>query len=69
MEVAAIFILALVVIVLGVLGAAFYALTMWLRARKLAPQGDQIEGEPQRRSRPEHVEVQNEQHARFIGSR
>lgn len=69
MEFGGIFILMIVLIVVGVLGGGLYALTMWLRGKKLAPEGDEIEGEQEERPRPEHVEVENEQHARFIGAR
>ncbi len=68
MEVGAFFILVILLVVLAVLGGGFYALTMWLRGKKLAPEGDQIEGEQEQRPRPEHVEVENEQNARFVGT-
>jgi flagellar basal body-associated protein FliL len=69
MEIGAVFILVIVVIVVAVLGGGFYALTMWLRGKQLAPEGDQLEGDQQKQSpRPEHVEVENEQNARFVGT-
>jgi hypothetical protein len=69
MEFGGIFILVMVLVVLGVLGGGFYALTMWLRGKKLASERDEIEGELEDRSRPQHVEVDNEQRARFVGTR
>ncbi len=68
MEIGAFFILLIVLIVVAALGGGLYALTMWLRHKQLDPEGDKIEGEPQDRQRPEHVEVENEQHARFVGT-
>ncbi|HEY1834917.1 MAG TPA: hypothetical protein VGG08_10800 [Solirubrobacteraceae bacterium] len=68
MEFGGIFILVVLLIVVAVLGGGFYALTMWLRGKKLAPEGDQIEGDEQDGPRPEHLEVENEHQARFIGS-
>jgi flagellar basal body-associated protein FliL len=69
MEIAAAFILLIVLIVVAGLGGGLYALTMWLRHKQLHPEGDEIESEPQDRPRPERVEVENEQNARFIGTR
>lgn len=69
MEFGGIFILVVLLIVLAVVGAGFYALMTWLRGKKLAPEGDEIEGEKEDRSRPEHVEVENEQRTRFVGTR
>jgi len=69
MELGGFFILVVVLIVVAALGGGLYALGVWLRGRKLAPEGDRIEGEPRERPRPEHVEVENEQHARFVGTR
>lgn len=34
-----------------------------------APEGDKVGGEQEERSRPEHVEVENEQNARYVGTR
>jgi flagellar basal body-associated protein FliL len=69
MEVGAFFILVIVLIVVAALGGGFYALTMWLRHKQLDPEEAKIEGEPQERVRPEHVEVESEQNARFVGTR
>jgi hypothetical protein len=69
MEFGGIFILVIVFIVVAFLGAGLYAVSMWLRGRKLAPEGDQIEGGHENRPRPEHVSVDTEQHARFVGTR
>lgn len=69
MEFGGIFILLIVLIVVAVLGGGLYAVSMWLRGKKLAPEGDAIEGKQENRPRPEHVEVDNEQRARFVGNR
>ena len=69
MEFGGIFILFIVLIVVAALGGGLYALTMWLRGKKLAPEGDQIEGEQDDPQRPEHLKVENEQQARFVGTR
>lgn len=69
MEFGAFFILVLVLIVVAVLGGGLYAVSMWLRGKKLAPGGDELEGEPQERPRSEHLEVENEQKTRFVGTR
>ena len=39
------------------------------RPQALAPEGDEIEGGRDEGPRPEHVEVENEQNARFVGTR
>jgi hypothetical protein len=69
MEFGGIFILVILLIVVAVLGGGLYAVSMWLRGKKLAPEGDKIEGEQEDSPRPEHVEVDNEQRARFVGTR
>jgi hypothetical protein len=69
MEIAAAFLLVIVLIVVAVLGGGLYLLTMWLRHKQLDPEEDKIEGEPRRRPRPEHVEVESEQNARFVDTR
>jgi hypothetical protein len=69
MEFGGIFILVLLLIVVGVLGGGFYVLSMWLRGKQLAPEGDELEGGRDEGLRPEHVEVEDEQNARFVGTR
>jgi hypothetical protein len=69
MEIGGFFLLLLVLIVVAVLGGGLYVLSMWLRGKKLAPEGDELEGSPADRPRPEHVGVENEQRTRFVGSR
>jgi flagellar basal body-associated protein FliL len=69
MEFGGIFILLIVLVVVAVLGGGLYVVSMWLRGKKLAPEGDQLEGEQEDQRRPEHVEVDNEQSARFVGTR
>jgi flagellar basal body-associated protein FliL len=69
MEFGGIFILLIVLVVVVVLGGGLYAVSMWLRGKKLAPEGDEIEGKQEDSPRPEHVEVDNEQRARFVGTR
>jgi flagellar basal body-associated protein FliL len=68
MEIGAFLILVIVLIVVAALGGGLYALTMWLRHKQLDPEEDKIEGEPQNHPRPEHLEVENEQSARFVGT-
>jgi len=68
MEIGAVFILFLVVIVFGVLGGGFWALTSWLKHRQRS--GEPLHTPPHdERARPEHVAVEDEQHTRFIGTR
>ncbi len=72
MEIAAFFILVVVLIVLAVLGGGVYAVAMWLRHRQLDPERDKVEGsgeEADAHPRPEHVEPGKAQRAHFIGSR
>ncbi len=69
MELGGIFILVIVLVVVAVLGGGLYVLSMWLRGKQLAPEGDEIEGERKAPPRPEHVEVENEHNARFAGTR
>ena len=69
MEFGGIFILVLVLIVVAVLGGGLYALSMWLRGKKLASEGDELEGDRDEGPRPEHVEVEDAQNARFVGTR
>lgn len=67
----AFFISGLVIIVVVVLGGGVYALTAWLRHRKLAGE-DTVETRPAdasgNGSRPEHLRVENEQRSHFAGS-
>jgi hypothetical protein len=71
-EVAAAFLLVIIIIAATIVGGGIYAITMWLRKRQLAPEGDKVEGAPgapDRARRPEHVEVESEQKTRFAGTR
>jgi hypothetical protein len=69
MGIGAVFIFVLVVVVLAVLGAGFWALQGWLKHRQRA--GEPMPGEPSEdeQARPEHVAVEDEQRTRFIGTR
>jgi flagellar basal body-associated protein FliL len=69
MEFGGIFILLVVLVVVGILGGGVYAAAMWLRHKQLDPEKDKTEGERENPPRPEHVEVDNEQRARFVGTR
>ncbi len=69
MEFGGIFILVIVLIVVAVLGGGLYLVAMWLRGKKLDPEGDEIEGAQEDPPRPEHVKVEDEQRARFVGTR
>ena len=76
MEAGAFFLLIVAIAVIAVLGGGVYLLAMRLRGRKLHPEEDKVEHTPRRSSegsdrgeRPEHLEVESEQHARFLGTR
>jgi hypothetical protein len=69
MEIGAFFILVILLIVVGVLGGGVYLIAAWLRHKQLDPEGNKLEGPTDsQRTRPEHVEVDSEQNARFIGT-
>lgn len=69
MEIGAFFILVIVLIVVGVLGGGVYLIAARLRHKQLDPEGDKLEGSTDsQRTRPEHVEVDSEQNARFVGT-
>jgi hypothetical protein len=67
MEIGAFFILVIVVVVLGGLGGGVYLIAGWLRRKQLDPEGNKL-AEPMEPQRPEHVEVDSEQKARFVGT-
>jgi flagellar basal body-associated protein FliL len=71
MEIGAFFILIIVLVVLAILGGGVYAITMWLRHKQLDPEEDKIASlsRAKHQERPEHLEVDNEQNARFVGGR
>jgi hypothetical protein len=71
MEIGGLLLLVVILIVAAILGGGLYVLTMWLRGKQLHPQGDKVEGPRDRdeRPRPDHVEVENEQKTRFVGTR
>lgn len=71
MEIAAFFILVIVLIVLAVLGGGVYLIAARLRHKQLDPEGDKVEGstEPEQERRPEHREMDRAQKARFLGTR
>ncbi len=71
MEIGGFFILIIVLVVLAVLGGGVYAIAAWLRHKQLDPEEDKVEGSSHaaHRQRPEHLEVDNEQDAHFVGSR
>jgi flagellar basal body-associated protein FliL len=71
MEIGAFFILVILLVVLAVLGGGVYLIAAWLRHKQLDPEGDKVEGptDTEQQARPEHVEVDSEQHARFVGTR
>jgi Na+-transporting methylmalonyl-CoA/oxaloacetate decarboxylase gamma subunit len=67
-----IIILLVVLIVAAVVGVGLFATSARLRAKKLAPEGDKVEGvvDADAERHPEHVAVANdEQHTRFVGPR
>jgi hypothetical protein len=74
MEFGAFFILVLVVVVLALIGGGIYAVAARGRQRQLSRKGGSLdagrEAQPaEDGERPEHVEVDTPQRARFIGSR
>jgi hypothetical protein len=71
MEIGAVFILVVLVVVLAVLGGGVFLIAARLRAKKLDPAGDKVEGPPdaESRDRPEHLEVESEQRTHIVGSR
>lgn len=69
MEIGAFFILVIVLIVVGVLGGGVYLIAARLRHKQLDPGDDQLEGSTDsQQTRPEHVEVNSEQNACFVGT-
>jgi hypothetical protein len=71
MEIGGFFLLVLIVIILGVVGGAVYAIAARLRQKQLGPAGDEVEGprDAGSQQRPEHVEVESEQQSDFVGTR
>jgi hypothetical protein len=69
MGVGAAFLLVILLVVLLVVGGGVYASASWLRKRQLDPEGDKVEGMRDEPPRPEHLEVESEQKARFVGTR
>lgn len=70
MEIAAFFLLVIVLIVAGVLGVLLFGTGSFLRHRKLDPEEDEIEGaREEEQPRPEHLRVENEQQAHFVPDR
>lgn len=70
MAVGGFFLLAIIVVVVGIVGGAVYAIAAYLRRQELSPEGDKLSArEDARRERPEHLNVESEQRARFFGSR
>jgi hypothetical protein len=68
MEFGGIFILVILLIVGAILGGGLYALAMWLRHGQLDPEEHEFEDDSDDRPRPEHIEVEDEQRTRLIGS-
>ncbi len=70
MEIGAFFILVILLIVVGVLGGGVYLIAARLRHRQLDPEGDKVEGPTGhgRETRPEHIEMDSAQKARFLGT-
>ena len=70
MEFGALFILVIFVIVIGVLGGGSICLHGAAAPQGARPREDKLKGPetPEQGERPEHVEVDNEQRARFVRS-
>lgn len=69
MEIGGFFLLVVIAVVVGVLGGGVYAIAAYLRGQKYSPEGDKLEGPDDHRRAPEHLKVESEQRARFLGSR
>jgi hypothetical protein len=71
MEIGAFFILVLLVVVLAVIGGAIYAVAARGRRRQLSGKGGSLDAQAAHgeSERPEHVAVDTDQRAGFIGSR
>jgi hypothetical protein len=70
MEIGAFFLLVILLIVLAVCGAAVYGVAAWLRRDQLDPEENKLESGPEERQpQPEHVKVETEQRAHFVGER
>jgi hypothetical protein len=69
MEFGAFFILVIVLVVVAVPGGDLYALALWLRVKDVEAVEDGVGCPREDRPRPEHVELENEQRARFVGAR
>ncbi len=70
MEIGAFFILVIVLAVVAVLGGGVYLIAARLRHKQLGPAGEPLagSGDGEQQARPEHVEVDTEQNARFVGT-
>jgi hypothetical protein len=75
MEAGAVFILVVLLAALAIVGGGVYLIALRLRGKKLGPAGDEVEAPQADRGRateartaPEHVEVESEQRARFVGT-
>jgi hypothetical protein len=69
MEIGAFFILVIVVVALGIGGGLLYAVAGGLRRRKLDPSEDKLDGgQDGAEERPQHLEVESEQRAHFVGT-
>jgi hypothetical protein len=70
MEIGAFLILVILAVVLAVVGGGIHAVAARLRHKQLDPEEDKLDGpaKAEQRPRPEHVEVDSEQGARFVGS-
>lgn len=68
MEFGAFFILVIFFAVVGVLGGGVYAIAVYLRGQKLSPEGDKLDEPEEDQPPPEHLQVETEQKARFVGS-
>lgn len=73
----ALFILVVLLAAIALVGGGVYAIALKLRAKKLGHAGDEVEApQPEEspammaegRTPPEHLEVESEQRARFVGT-
>jgi hypothetical protein len=72
MEVAAAFLLVIILVAVAIVGAVVWGIASHLRRKQLDPRGDLVEGEDGQgrpEERPEHVRARPDQRTRFVPHR
>lgn len=64
----AVFVLLVVIVVLALIGGAFYAVRAGLWAKETKPSGDTAEGGRERGGRPEHTQVDEPGRQTYLGT-